>query len=54
MENAKNRGEQTAQAMAFMDNLVAKKNGESRFEAHRYPILGLNLNSNIVLRINDP
>ena len=54
MEKLKNQGEQVTQAMIFLDHLAAKKNGESRFEAHRYPILALNLNSTVMLRICDP
>ena len=33
---------------------LAQKNGEDRFEAHKYPLVAVNLLSVITLKIGDP
>ena len=54
IEKAKRRGEQTTGPINSTLKVIAKRNGEERFEAHKYPVLGLNLNSKINLAISDP
>jgi len=54
IEKAKRRGEQTRHPIAFLLGYIAKLNGDDTFEAHKYPTMLINLNSEISIRISDP
>ena len=47
-------GQQVKQSGLYVLDLVAERNGEDRFEGHRYPVLCFNFITEAKLYINDP